>query len=228
MTETKKPYRNGDRLKEKDPKQPETRVSFKTNEALNIIVEGLEQINPDWNELLDTLTDAQKIKIQGKANGHLLGRLAEIHVARVLETLAVDNPLIKLWPIPHDHETKSFRLEHSGVNYVAYKKGGTTACVEYDMLTEVNNLPVIWEVKIGYSLSQAISAQRIKNIAKPLTQYYGHANFGYVVVAPTGPDQLTIDQEKFITKGGLIARIPTTKTQFEYNIKSANGNGHSL
>jgi len=228
MIEAKKPYRNGDRSREKDPKQPETRISFKTNKALDIIVEGLEQISPDWDELLDTLNDAQKNKIQGKENGHLLGRLAEIHVASVLETLAIDNPLIKLWPIPHNHETKSFRLEHSGVNYVAYKKGGTTACVEYDMLTEVNNLPVIWEVKIGYSLSQAISAQRIRNIVEPLAQYYGHANFGYVVVAPTGSDQLTIAQEKFIAKGGLIARIPTTKTQFENNIKSANGNGHPL
>lgn len=221
----KKPYRNGDRTKEKDLKTAETRISLVTNETLGLIINGLEKIVPNWDHMLSALTYDQKLKINGKANGQLLGRLAEIHVAHVLEALAVDNSLVKLWPIPHDRETKNYRLAQGGINYVAYKKGSTTACVEYDMITEVDNLPVIWEVKIGYSLSQAINSQRIKTIAEPLAQYYGHANFGYVVVAPMVSDKLTIAQRKFVEKGGLIARIPTTKVQFKNNIKSANENG---
>ena len=220
MTENRKPHRNGEISREK---KPEFQISLLTNETLNLIIGGLEKIVPNWNHLYDTLTDAQKLKIQGVKNGDLLGRLAEVHVSRVLDSLAEDNPTIIRWPIANGQETKDFRLEKSGHNYVAYKKGGTTACVEYDMLTEVEGLPVIWEVKIGYSLAQAINSHRIKTIVKPLAQYYGHAEIAYVVVAPTGPNQQTISQEKFIEKGGMIARIPTTRTLFESNIRSANG-----
>jgi len=220
----KKLYRNGDRTKEKDLKPAEARTSLATNETLALIINGLEKIVPNWDGLLGALSEDQKLKINGKANGQLLGRLAEIHVAYVLEGLAIDNSLVKLWPIPHNQTTKNYRLEQSGNNYVVYKKSSTIACVEYDMVTEVDNLPVIWEVKIGYSLSQAINSQRIKTIAEPLAQYYGHTNFGYVVVAPMVTDKLTISQRKFVEKGGLIARIPTTKAQFESNIKFANEN----
>ena len=226
MNETFRVFRSGDRTTAKDSKPPETKITLTANPTLDLIVCGLEEITPDCKSLIAGLSDTQKAKLSSEKNGILFGKLAEMHVWQVLTRLAEGNSLIKIDPIPSGHETKNYRFEQSGHNVIVYKRHSSLSCVEYDMLTEIDGLPVIWEVKSGSSLSNAVSSQRVKTITRPLIQYYGKNNFGYVVVGPKYSSEPTKAQQRFTRNQGIIARVPITKIQFESEIMNANGNGN--
>lgn len=224
-------YRGGDRVAHKDTDRPEHRIKLATNPTLDLIVKGLESIDPDFEGLISDLSKTQKARLDGDKNGILLGKLAEMHVYQVLLRLSEDDrihPLIRINPIPDGHETKSFRFGQYRQNLIVYEKGTTVACVELDLLTEIDGLPVVWEVKSGTSLSSAVSTQRINTIATPLIEHYASGAFGYVVVATINPSDKPPNkaQEIFTKKNGIIVRIPTTRKDFESGIKAANGNGN--
>lgn len=205
-----------------------TAPSLKTNSTLLDITERISKDFPDSDILLATLTPKQLEKMNGgktngSKNGDTLGHLAEAHLVQNLKSLSSEFSDLTVNPIPNGTETDDFVFRIYGEhNYVVHNKNTGAAYIEYDAFTLVDNLPVIWEVKLGYSYTEAIKHKRVKKIFEPLTQYYGESAVGYVVVTPkTSIDETNDAQKKFIERGGIIVTLPVTKAEFTEGIQAA-------
>lgn len=103
--------------------------------------------------------------------------------------------------------------------------------VEYDQLSVVSDLPVVWEVKFvkqagrrggergRESLNAMFQDERIEQIFTPLQELYQRDSFGYVVVVPR--DKLHPEspvQQAFQARGGIIAPISVDLEDFRKDI----------
>lgn len=200
---------------------------LKTNPTLLKVIERITGNIPDPDVLLATLNPKQLEKMNGDKtnggkNGDILGHLAETHLAQSLISLSEVFPGLVVNPIPNGTETDDFVFRVYGDhNYVVHKKNTGAAYIEYDAFTLVDGLPVVWEVKFGYSYNGALKNKRVKKILEPLTQYYGDSTAGYVVVTPKASvDESNDAQNKFIERGGILVTLPVTKTEFTEEVQS--------
>ncbi|HZJ18429.1 MAG TPA: hypothetical protein VFD45_02315 [Patescibacteria group bacterium] len=202
-------------------------VVLTTNPRLATIIKGLSSTTPNWNALLKTLSGKQltrmkENKTNGSKNGDTLGQLAETHVSLTLKMLSLEHPDLIVNPIPSGTETEDYVFRQYGHNYIAHNKRTGAAHIEYDALTLVCGLPVIWEVKLGHSFVEALKTTRISNISKPLIQHYHDSALGYVVITPKDSlNRSSKSQEEFTNKGGVMVTIPVTKTEFTETLQAS-------
>jgi hypothetical protein len=175
--------------------------------------------NPTLLHLIDTLkntTEVQWDKLAQQAERgnnyesyHLLGIFMELHVQDILERTI---PGILTSPLTGNKGRFTVeRIVRGG--FTASDSSGTNAA-EYDALTVVEDLPVVWEVKSGLSdrnsrgLKSAFKNETINRKLNPLRDYYQTDRFGFVVVTFPSFIESTPGQRKgFLRNGGIHAKL---------------------
>lgn len=194
-------------------------IYLSSNPTLERLAVEISKANP----IIEQINLLSLRRNNGNGKRQEIGKLAEVHLACVLESLKDEYTDINLSPIPNDTLVGKYRFKQSGVNYIIYQEPRpSSAILEYDILSEINGLPVVWEVKLGKSIQPAIRNQRIKSILQPLKEYYGDRDFGYALVVPKNmlnPESEI--QNKFTSKGGIIVPLYADKSELEADI---NGN----
>jgi len=193
-----------------------TTIPLYTNPTLKQIVDqipsytaNIEDINRIAREF--GKRDYSKIKDRKK----LMGIIAEYHLYYALEKLKEIFPEINLSPIEDQAKRDGYKFQKQGINYKAFWGQNDDSC-EYDILSEIDRLPVIWEVKLG-KLNGATGNRRISTILKPLMSYYRNNRFGYVIVAP---GNFITPHPEFEERGGLLVPFYVNQDKFADDICS--------
>ncbi len=202
------------------PKEDKIPYVLSTNETLQKIVEEIGKLPPDISEIQTLINNGIRVNNgNGKnksRNGDFMGKMAELHIASLIGKMSEILP-ITIAPIPDDTLKGKYRFRQKGINYVVFREPKPlSAIIEYDILSVIDGLPVVWEAKLGHTVQPAIRSKRIIDVFKPLSEYYGQTNFGYVLVVPKDvPDENSVAQNRFIERGGVIATLYGTKEQFQ-------------
>lgn len=206
------------------PAEDKIFYTLSTNLTVQQLIDKIGRTPPDINAIQELLnkgiiTNNGNGRSKSK-NGDYIGRMAEWHTAATINQMRGLFPSIDISPIPDDSLKGKYRFRQKGINYVVFREPRPlSAILEYDILSVIDGLPVVWEVKLGHTIQTAIRSKRIIDVFKPLSEYYDRTDFGYVLVVPKDvPDENSVAQNKFIERGGIIASLYGTKEQFQSDL----------
>lgn len=189
-----------------------------TNPVLQELILLISRTKPNPDEIKKVSEECglteDTLEKDRKNGKNLSGKLAEFHTFSVLSSLTEHFREIDLSPIPDGARAGAFTFEQNGINYRIRDNNGLHS-LEYDILSEINSLPVIWEIKLNGTI-KPISKERIDKIIAPLREYYRTrtSKFGYVLVRPSTSRQIIEIEQQFIGRGGIIVNFPCTKSEF--------------
>jgi len=179
------------------------------NGLLIELVKRLSGSEPDWETLI------RESDTKNKNTNNIVGQLAEAHIRISLEAISGDyEGRINLNPFPEDSRSRKYSFDKRGHNIIA-RKDGLDFC-EYDHLILVDNLPVVFEVKVSRKRSHGkgsgnlgykdvLRLDRIKKTLTPINEFFGVEDCGYVVFVSNlygGPNV-----KAFTDRGGILARF---------------------
>lgn len=185
-------------------------IDFGSNSIFEDILTKIQNAHPNWHTLI---TDIQGETIRSP------GHFAELHLYQLLQQAQAEygSELINLTPIQDGEETDKylFRTDtHTGLNQVyVYSKETGQRIREYDAITKIGDLLVVWESKITRKrdrLTDEMKPGQVSNQFEPLLGLFpGQTRFGYAILTtPEAISSTSEIQENFIRAGGKIAIIP--------------------
>ena len=196
-------------------------VRLATNPRMLALAEGIQIARPDWPLLIDELLERTEAAMTERT---ITGRLAEIHVELALAEQAMAEPgSIILDPIPERARSDHFNF-HRGRNGAlnVYWNDNGYMLTDYDLLTVIDGLPTVWEVKTsirtdniasGATLGTMLRPDEIHRRLLPLTELYNTPEIGYVVVLAREVEERTqgrpaLARDDFRGRGGVITHLP--------------------
>lgn len=189
----------------------------------------------DWARITqrfkERITPEQFRKIDAS---HKKGEMLEIHLRIVLEDIAAKVPgAIVFDPIPEDAETEHFRFtrdKNFELRLLSEKKDDRATVTDYDLITVIYGIPVIWEVKMLKNATDkgkgnfrdATNGQRVRKVVEPVLEYFinieGRENkCGYVLLTNKSlviPSQVFANLP-FSSKGGILAGFAIEHAEFQ-------------
>lgn len=172
----------------------------------------------DWEHLLKLYGDYVIFSGDGKSRQDaLIGTLAELHLRSFLEKEAVINKYLKLLPIPSDTKVDRYVFKYGRLgNYQLIDSYTKMDYIEYDFISTLDDIPVVWEVKACEYSKGAFSHRRINRIFQPITKYFHSPTYSYVVVMPKG--RIFSEEAEQSIKDILYAPMSVDLQEFQQEI----------
>lgn len=216
------------------------------NEVLENMTIKLSRVKPDWLKIIQRFKQRPH-KITNYDEGQFRAMLSEVHLRLSLEDICKNYPDITILdPIKYkkdnSHETyrtESYKFIKSNFGKVEIKVNENFNYCEYDQLMLVDELPIIFEVRLsmnkfkehkkqkhkGFSnkgLNFAMCLERIKHLTEPLRELYRNNNFGYVlIVYPSIIKRDSISQQHFRDNNGILIPFYADRESFILDINQA-------
>lgn len=162
--------------------------SLRITSELQSLADEFAKAPVNWDRIAELYCDYILFGKEGRTcENNLCGIVGELHLRSFLESAQAKNPAIKLNPIPFGTKVGSFVFNEGrlGSYQLALAKSGR-GVAEYDMITAINGLPVIWEVKMGLHAKGAYAHTRIRQLLSPIHSHFQSPGYAYVVVLPKG------------------------------------------
>ncbi len=205
-------------------------VNFTTNNLVRAVVDEVSSRSPDWKKLSPRITNAQGRLANPES---IVGTIAEVHLQETLTELAKRyQGRVITNPIKDGTESEKFTFRRDTRNrfYACDKETGNSTA-EYDMITEIDGLPTVWEIKLNPQRSGGEKQNRLRGLLRsnninqrfhPLRDYYGNNEFAYIIIAA----QEAINPssglyQDFIKKGGIVIPFPLSTLEFKVRVLEA-------
>lgn len=164
-----------------------------TNPTLEEIIGQIQNTEVGWNDLISRSLQAYSFYLP-RGNNNLTGTIGELILSEALKEIASKNERVQLNPIPSATISGGFIFSPSSIpgGMMVFQDTGPKirSYCEYDALISVEDLPIIFEIKMTTSqnsdtgLGRALDIDKIARKLLPLERYFASRDFGYVVVAP--------------------------------------------
>ena len=175
------------------------------SDAVAAVSTELSGAVPNWEEIERRIRGGSALSLSV-----LKGRLLEIHLRILLETMITQNPHFKLDPIPDGSETDKYRfVKKDGAGYLVVDKVTRRPLVEYDEIALIDGIPVVFEVKAKLGRERvAVSGERISRIFDPIAEYFGGDEYGYfVLVSRDFLNGQYLARQSFEEMGGFLVPL---------------------
>ena len=201
---------------EKD--QPIVLVS---NPELRRLVQALQYAKIDWEKIFDNYFNEQ-FEAQRGLHSMQRGSIAEIALRYLLKKHCLASQKLQADPIPDESKTVNYRFKYDkkgGLGVFSRERG--IQVTEYDATVLVDDLPVVFEVKMSGKttngcLYDALKPNKVLGKVGPLAEYFGKNEFGYVVATPSDlMREVDPYQVRFKAYGGIL--LPFFGSRQEYN-----------
>lgn len=200
-----------------------------SNSVLDELIESLKTARPNWHNINQQLKDLFRYQ-KALKDGNTLGESVEIMA--MLTVLDKVKPLkgVYLSPIRSGESTRNFRFIQGKHDYIVQDIMTFNTVAEYDLLSWVSGLPVIWEIKSTKiqdceSLNLAMDGEKIRKKLEPLSEFYRQEDFGYVIAFPHEAfDPKNTLQSEFLRRGGKILPLQPTRREIDERINYAREN----
>jgi len=224
MSETSN-YGNEAELTRPIEASPDKPIVLTSNSYLDKLTEMIQNTPFDW-DYIKAKADAQNFN----ESGNRVGKSAEIHLHHVLQKASQLEDFQKrliISPVPKETTTQHFHFHSRKGSFIAKDLDTQQDIAEYDAITQVDGLPVVWEVKTGKrnrsskkkgDLNAALTNEKVNAILAPLREFFNTDAFGYVIITmPENIFDMSSFQNGFRQRGGILIGLPTNYTEFQQN-----------
>jgi hypothetical protein len=202
------------------------KTELSTNAILSDITGQIRRAAPEWDKIKEGY---QGYPRRDYNRGEKKGYFAEIYLHNELQKASeAYGDRVRIDVIPDESETENFIFEKKpGGNILVTDKLTKQHFVEYDAITEIDNIVVVWEMKnCHFKVNQQknekpFKSKRVKQIFAPLEEYFDNdTNFGYVVIVRSEViDSSSDTQNEFRKNGGMIVPLKQSAVEL-FNAKS--------
>ena len=198
---------------------------LKSNELLENICSRLANLTPNWKGTMEKMKEQRpdmcsKDIYLSERRSHI----SEIYLQTSLNKICKRMKRVDLHPIPDGASTANYDFQYRNGRLVVDNKDGKSH-TDYDALIRVDDLPVIFEVKLSRRFcsrrgtNRVLRLDRINHIAVPVQEFFGTEDFGYVAIITKENVKKNPLQNEFREKGGILIPFFWSYESFREKVK---------
>lgn len=198
---------------------------LKSNELLESICNRLANLTPNWKGTMEKMKEQRpnmcsKDIYLSERSSHVSEVYLQVSLAKICKRMK----RVDLHPIPDGASTLSYDFHVRNGRLVVDNKDGKSY-TDYDGLIKVDDLPVIFEVKLSHLFSsrrgtnRVCRLDRINHIAAPVQEFFGTEDFGYVAVITKENVSNNPVQDDFRKNGGILIPFFWSNDNFRVKVK---------
>ena len=198
---------------------------LKSNELLENICNRLANLTPNWKGTMEKMKEERpnmcsKDIFLSERSSHISEVYLQVSLAKICKRMK----RVDLHPIPDGASTVNYNFQYRNGRLVVDNKDGKSH-TDYDGLIKVDDLPVIFEVKISHLFSsrrgtnRVLRLDRINHVALPVQEFFKTEDFGYVAVISKENVRDSLLEREFKENGGILIPFFWSSDAFRDKIK---------